>query len=301
MASRTKPLMLVAISLSTILFSVFLFVTYYSSITPLLGNNIGSCNFAQQCESFCPIVFQQTDWTKTLNASMATPQQVIDYFYWANASSCRLSHAFGGKMMKNPSGLDGQKSVCLDPVEVAPKPGNCLVYSFGINDEWSFDDAMEQYGCQIFAFDPSMKLGDHKRSEMIQFYKMGIGIKDHINNAKWKINTLQTIYKNLGHEGKIIDYLKMDIEGGEWDVLAEILKSGMMPKVRQLAVEFHWYKTTPLNGYRFAVALIKSIEDSGLVRFDSKYNPWFKMQIPSLGNYSGPVGFEIAWYQILPA
>jgi len=243
-------------------------------------------------------VIGQNDWTKNLKPSEATSQQMIDYFNWSNRSSCGLAHDFGGQMMNNPSGLDGQKAVCLDP-KVAPQPGNCIVYSFGINNEWSFDDLMEKYGCEVFAFDPSMNVENHNRSKMIHFFKMGLDDHDHIDSDNnWKLRSLKTIYKDLGHEGKIIDYLKIDIEGGEWKVLAEMIKTGMMSKVRQLAVEFHLSSSNSMEEFRSAVALLKSMEDSGLVRFDSKYNPWFKMEIPSL-NYNGPVGFEIAWYQVL--
>ncbi|CAG2232362.1 unnamed protein product [Mytilus edulis] len=35
---------------------------------------------------------------------------------------------------------------------VVQKP--CLVYSFGINNQWSFDDAMANIGCDVFSFDP---------------------------------------------------------------------------------------------------------------------------------------------------
>ena len=30
--------------------------------------------------------------------------------------------------------------------QVEPEVNNCLVYSFGINNEWSFDETMEKYG-----------------------------------------------------------------------------------------------------------------------------------------------------------
>ena len=85
---------------------------------------------------------------KTINVTSMTPEQIIEYFLWTNQTSCKLSHDFGGKMLQNPSGFDGQKAVCLD-LEVAPKAGHCIVYSFGINYEWSFDEAMESYGCQV--------------------------------------------------------------------------------------------------------------------------------------------------------
>ncbi len=85
------------------------------------------------------------DWTvykpETLNLS-----QIIDYVEWTNSSSCRLTHDFGGHI--HDIGMDGQKAVCMDP-EVRPKSGQCLVYSFGISHEWSFDEAMEQLGCEV--------------------------------------------------------------------------------------------------------------------------------------------------------
>lgn len=205
-------------------------------------------------------------------------------------------------MMKNPSGLDGQKAICLDPA-VAPQPGRCLIYSIGINNEWSFDDAMEQYGCEIFAFDPSMKDSPKQfnRTAKIHFYQLGLGERDYVTHNGWQMQTLDSIYRQLGHEGRVIDYLKIDAEGAEWKILPQILSSGMMEKVRQLGVEFHWYGGTDLAGYQKAVTLLQSLENgpSKMVRFDSKYNPWFKGYISSL-NYSGSLGFEIAWYRIIP-
>lgn len=85
------------------------------------------------------------DWTvykpETLNLS-----QIIDYVEWTNSSSCRLTHDFGGHI--HDIGMDGQKAVCMDP-EVRPTSGHCLVYSFGISHEWSFDEAMEKLGCEV--------------------------------------------------------------------------------------------------------------------------------------------------------
>lgn len=80
-----------------------------------------------------------------------TGQEMADYLQWSNSSSCRLANDFGGVMML--FGIDGQKAVCLD-TEVRPIKGKCLVYSFGVNNEWSFEDAMDQYGCDVYAFDP---------------------------------------------------------------------------------------------------------------------------------------------------
>ena len=84
-------------------------------------------------------VMRGTDNNKNADAVKRdlTPREIIEYFYWSNRSSCQLVHDFGGQMLRNPSGLDGQKAVCLDSA-VRPQSGDCIVYSFGINHEWSF-------------------------------------------------------------------------------------------------------------------------------------------------------------------
>ena len=246
------------------------------------------------------------DW-KTVNVDRLRPQEIIDYFYWTNRSSCKLVHDFGGFMMRSPSGLDGQKAVCLDP-GVRPPAGNCVVYSFGINNEWSFDDTMEKYGCKVFSFDPNMNVGDHSHSHKIKFFNLGLGDRDHVtaDGKAWtikKYKTLSSIHEMLlpHHGGKtIIDYLKMDIEFAEWDVIPQIISSGMLAKVRQLAVEFHLPENGDIQLYRSLVRIIKSIEDAGMVRFDSKFNPWFTGQIKALSDsFNVSLGYEIAFYQFL--
>lgn len=47
----------------------------------------------------------------------------------------------------------------------------------------------------------------------------------------WKMRTLDVIMTMLGHENKVIDVLKMDIEGDEWNVLEDILNKKLL-KVR---------------------------------------------------------------------
>ena len=242
----------------------------------------------------------ETDWTK-MNVNILTAKQIVDYFYWTNSQSCKLAHDFGGRMMKDPSGFDGQKSICLDQL-VRPQPGDCIVYSFGINNEWSFDDTMAKYGCEVFAFDPSMGQSDHNHSNKVHFYNLGLGGSDHTNDLGWKVQTLESVYKMLAPlhgKDKIIDYLKIDIESAEWEVLPQIIQSGMLKKVRQLGIEFHLQQLGDLDSYRRAVGVVKSLEDAGMVRFDSKYNPWWTGPIEALDNYKGTYGFEIAFYQVI--
>ena len=47
--------------------------------------------------------------------------------------------------------VDGDKFICMDRIIANNTP--CIIYSFGINHEWSFEDYMDDEGCSIFAFD----------------------------------------------------------------------------------------------------------------------------------------------------
>jgi hypothetical protein len=239
-----------------------------------------------------------TDWDALLDSETLTGPQLIEYFMWTNHSSCQLSHDFGGLMMDNPSGLAGQKAVCIDP-EVAPKPGQCLVYSFGINGDWSFDEKMSRYGCDVYAFDPSMDMGPHDHSPgNVHFYNWALGDRnEYDNHFNWTIYSLSTIYKKLSalHGPKIIDYLKIDIEYSEWIALPQMIASGMLANVRQLGMEVHLNKADTLEQHVLWAKLLRTIEKMGMVRFDSEYNPWF------MGNFtlfplSASLGYEIAWY-----
>lgn len=44
--------------------------------------------------------------------------------------------------------------VCMDPI---PKE-KCVIYSYGLGADWSFDNAAEKFGCEVHGFDPSASL-----------------------------------------------------------------------------------------------------------------------------------------------
>lgn len=50
--------------------------------------------------------------------------------------------------------IDGAWFICLDG-HLAPRNGTCNVISFGINDDFTFDEIMNsKYDCRVFSFDP---------------------------------------------------------------------------------------------------------------------------------------------------
>ena len=197
---------------------------------------------------------------------------------------------------------DGQKAICLDS-KIAPSPDKCIVYSFGINHEWSFDEAMELYGCEIFAFDPSMNVSSYNRTEYIHFHQMALDSYDKKGWGKYEdvlTRTLSSIYEILkpyhGDEA-IIDYLKLDIEKAEWRVLPQIVESRMMDKVRQLGIEIHLDSENSVSTFRQLAKILQSIEDYGMIRFDSRRNVLNSVvEFTKVENFSAVENYEIAWY-----
>ena len=60
--------------------------------------------------------------------------------------------------------MDGEKRVCLD--DIRKSSSHCIVYSFGLAGDWSFEESMVKMGCHVFGYDPTIRL-DKWRSEDI--------------------------------------------------------------------------------------------------------------------------------------
>ncbi|KAF8122068.1 methyltransferase domain-containing protein [Boletus edulis] len=125
---------------------------------------------------------------------------------------------------------DGGKWVCgLE--RIIPKK-KCVMYSFGINGESSFEaDIMKVVpGCELYGYDfsvnsfgPEFELepGLKRRSH---FFSYGLGPKDAFTPAdNPKFYSLRTPMERNGHD--FIDVLKVDIEGGEFDSLEVFIDS----------------------------------------------------------------------------
>ena len=223
-------------------------------------------------------------------------QEIVDYLQQTNSTSCLLTHDFGGSVAWVV--LDGQKAVCLD-TQVRPMPKKCLVYSFGVNNEWSFEDVMEKYGCDVYSFDPSMNRSDHDRSPKIHFFNYGLGGEDLIRQPNgWHLMTLSDLYRKMEERhgsGRVIDYLKIDIEFDEWTALPQILQSGMLDRVRQLGIEIHLPVNGTMEEIQERINILKSIENYGMVRFDSKPNVFSEDYMASF-NMESYWAYELAWY-----
>ena len=154
-------------------------------------------------------------------------------------SACRVIKRFGGEFVNVGNGCsqypDGQKFICMDDVFRDLQVGNCLIYSFGISDDWSFEDIMDRIGCTIFAFDPTVDF-PRFRGNRITFEKIGLSAT---RNKEENLFSLSEILERNNHTDKKISYLKFDIERHEIKGLPAWYANGAMKHVQQFGFEFH--------------------------------------------------------------
>ncbi|XP_064105015.1 uncharacterized protein LOC135214614 [Macrobrachium nipponense] len=178
---------------------------------------------------------------------------VDDFYSWLSSpeTDCRKLVRFGGTYCRKT--VDSDKNVCLDP-DVALKPRNCTVYSFGIGHDTSFDDMSNDFGCDVFMFDPTINKSDVS-SQLLKkqkFFHVGISSKNYtlLHNVTYvdsgggevivgKYNTYDEIRKLVGHTNQVVHYLKVDIENTEWDVIPYLSRKGLWPGIMQIAIEVH--------------------------------------------------------------
>lgn len=153
----------------------------------------------------------------------------------------------------------GGWTLCIDGI-----CKNSTIYSLGVGYDISFDiDLIRRFDVTIHAFDPTPSsiewIGKQKMPKQFVMHPIAIsdfngigafmppvdpkyfshtlsrnpGTQEHTLSVP--VSRLVSIMDSLGHQE--IDLLKMDIEGAEYQVIADLLVSGIRP--RQILVEFH--------------------------------------------------------------
>ena len=142
------------------------------------------------------------------------------------------------------------------------------VMSVGIGEDASFDlSLIKSHGCQVYGFDPTPKSADWVRNNILDqgFHFNPVALAgyngtiklflprntnhvsascqqaSHISGEAFEAPcfTLDTLLDQLGWDAA--DIVKMDIEGAEYAVIEESVRSGAIDKVNQLLIEFHHY------------------------------------------------------------
>lgn len=113
--------------------------------------------------------------------------------------------------------------------------GGGVAYSFGINNDVSWDTDMAARGYDVFMYDMTID-GLPQENERFHFFKAGIAGTEV---AEKSLNTLDYFMATNGHTDKSDMILKMDVEGAEWGFLSTV-PSETLGKFDQMVFEFHF-------------------------------------------------------------
>lgn len=142
---------------------------------------------------------------------------------------------------------DGSKLICVpewNDEDAEPSP--CLIYSFGSSGDLTFEkDIMLNWGreCELHVFD-CFSIERNETGEMdmngtrIFLHKWCL---DVVNEEYLSRLSFRSIVARLGHEGRDIDMLKLDVEGWEWylfeDLAAYLYEHKAL--IHQISFELH--------------------------------------------------------------
>ncbi|MCW3092032.1 MAG: hypothetical protein JWP81_3101 [Ferruginibacter sp.] len=136
---------------------------------------------------------------------------------------------------KEVFGKQGDGTYIL-PVDLIEDTENCKLLSFGISNDISFEkDFNNRFkNINIYAFDPTIDELPEKNTG-IQFFKIGLAGRN-INSKG--LFTLKEIIQRMGLSYEHQYILKIDIEGWEWEFLAEVDFESL--DIPIIAIELHF-------------------------------------------------------------
>eukprot|EP01135_Chromosphaera_perkinsii_P006150 Nk52_evm16s418 gene=Nk52_evmTU16s418 len=195
---------------------------------------------------------------------------------------------------------DGGKWLC-DPRRLLNAEKNCLVYSFGSNNKFDYEIYMHHFfpNCEIHTFDHTVENPDVP--DFVNYHYWGVSPIDqppqpkprgffarlfgigethaidapvqHVDTEegesdfngtllKGQLYSLPTIQKELGHVGRTVQVLKMDVEGAEFQAFAPYFRHGGSEMLfDQILLEVH--TADNLNAYQETHKFFKDITTHG--------------------------------------
>ena len=198
--------------------------------------------------------------SKTSNAAVVPwspndPRMAAAYIHWSVEPTwtCNVMQRYGTLG-------DGGKVLCDVQRLMTSSGGNPpLVYSFGSRLQCDFEMDVKRFfpTSEVHVFDPTPGVVEqYQKSEcgrQTAFHGIGLGgnIKsiylDGINGYRGRtapLDNLLSIQKSLGHESRIVDLLKIDIEGSEFDTFDYLAQNAAgWPRAKLIMLEVHLFDT----------------------------------------------------------
>jgi hypothetical protein len=175
---------------------------------------------------------------------------------------------------------DGPKFVCGS--SVLASTAECIVYSIGSNYDFSFENAVHTLAphCEIHTFDGTLPLEERSLPEKLEdrnihfhnwniIAKCGVAQQRYFRDQSWfdiPVLCVSETLQKLGHGLKTVNWLKVDCEGCEFDVVPKFLESSI--EIHQILMEVHGVNATKIAG------LFQSLHAADMMIFHKERNQW---------------------------
>lgn len=144
---------------------------------------------------------------------------------------------------------------------------------------FQFSEAIRDLGCQVLAMDLEQMEPDNptditfmKRALMVEYGEYYyVDTKDQqakfINNTGIKVDGLgiNDLYRELEEMGKVVDVLKLDVEGTEYFLLSD---HNFKPIPKQISVEFHMHCHRGLHDQYYEKCMANLLEHYAPVKHE---------------------------------
>ena len=117
----------------------------------------------------------------------------------------------------------------------------------------------------------------------------------------WNYQTLLICYLLIFILQAVLEYLKFDIEAWEFEVLQQIIRTGVLNQVKQMAFELHMTKFHEVGGsglYITTYEALLELERQGFRKFFTHQNPNSVFVNPRTGRESKGCCFEIYYINL---
>ena len=158
----------------------------------------------------------------------------------------------------------------------------------GFKGQWA-SDIFARYNCRIWIFEPVRSFEANisrrfQRNKKIEVFPMALGARTRTEIITVGYDGTSLFKKSFGvqeviffedvvaffqdREVDTIDLVKINIEGGEYELLPRLIESGIIMKIKQIQIQFHNYSPD-------SELMMKSIENDLLLThrktFDYKF------------------------------
>ena len=161
---------------------------------------------------------------------------------------------------------------------------NSVVFDVGgYKGKWT-GEILSRYGCKIHVFEPVPEFAHDIREKFTQdvqvtVHELALGQ----TNDKRSISIMRdssSFYREVGESQIVeqvcaaefientgldsIDLMEVNIEGGEYDLLDHLIESGMMPRIKNIQIQFHDFIP---DAYRRLVAIQDGLQQTHELAF----------------------------------